>query len=81
MQAALEFVEERANSVSVSGSGSGNSDGSICGTTGGPIDCAPARPALVFLHAALYQEECLAIDSDIQLIGFYIIFLFCDSVR
>lgn len=54
VQAALEFVEERSAGTGV--------------TSEGP-DSPPPPPALLFLHQALYQEECLAIDSDIQLIG------------
>lgn len=58
IRSALEWVEERG------GCGSG---GEGCG---GACGCGPrAHPALLFLHAGLYQEECLAIDSDIQLIG------------
>lgn len=58
-QAALEYVDER---------GGGGSCGCSAGAT-----CTCRRssnsPALVFVHAGLYQEESLAIESDVQLIG------------
>lgn len=55
-----------------SAAGSGAGAGS-CTCGAGPCSCRRAaathQPALVFVHAALYQEECLAIDTDVQLIG------------
>lgn len=58
IRAALEYVEERGGSTPTSSSGSSPSAGG-----------AQPAPALVFVHQGLYQEECLAIDTDVQLIG------------
>ncbi|XP_013170771.1 PREDICTED: F-box only protein 11 isoform X2 [Papilio xuthus] len=80
IRAALEYVEERSGvscssggscscggggsgSVSASGGGSGSAGVCSCRRTPAP------PPALLFVHAGLYQEECLAIDTDVQLIG------------
>ncbi|XP_068618848.1 F-box only protein 11 isoform X3 [Battus philenor] len=64
IRAALEYVEERSGVTCSSGGG--------CACGAGVCTCrrAPAPPpALLFVHAGLYQEECLAIDTDVQLIG------------
>ncbi|CAG9132841.1 unnamed protein product [Plutella xylostella] len=57
IRSALEYIEERSGACSCGA-------GSTCSCRRPPPPC----PALVFLHAGLYQEE-LAVDSDVQLIG------------
>lgn len=79
MQAALEYVEERGgSSPSTTGSPTSTASstssttcngGATCACASGACSCRRAAPALIFVHAGLYQEECLAIDSDVQLIG------------
>ncbi|XP_052743958.1 F-box only protein 11 isoform X2 [Bicyclus anynana] len=60
---------------SSSSTASGGSSACSCACGAGACSCrrapaaAAAQPALVFVHAGLYQEECLAIDTDVQLIG------------
>ncbi|CAH0400562.1 unnamed protein product [Chilo suppressalis] len=79
IRAALEYVEERVggSGAATSGSGAAATSGAsagagACACGGAACSCRrpPAPPpALLFVHAGLYQEECLAIDADVQLIG------------
>ncbi|XP_045537691.1 F-box only protein 11 [Papilio machaon] len=80
IRAALEYVEERSGVSCASGGscscgGGGSGGGSAASGGGGAAGVCSCRrtpappPALLFVHAGLYQEECLAIDTDVQLIG------------
>lgn len=78
-------MEERVGGAAVpaaaGGASAGVSAGSAASAAGaGSCSCgagvcscrraaAAHQPALLFVHAGLYQEECLAIDTDVQLIG------------
>lgn len=81
-QAAFEYVEERVGAATpaITPTTTGAAGGSAalpaaaaCACSAGACTCRrntpTQQPALVFVHAGLYQEECLTIDTDVQLIG------------